>query len=137
MSPVLMIDASVWVDLFRDGSGNRRARLQSVIGDQDLVLSRLTEMELLQGTRDEREWGLLSSYLSSQEYVEPSVSTWRDSARIFFDLRRLGHTIRSPLDCCIAQSALEAEALLLHRDRDFESIAKIRPLQQMFLDWES
>ena len=94
-----------------------------------------TQLELLQGCRDESEWALLASYLEGQEYVEPTPSTWASAARIFFDLRRTGKTVRTPIDCCIAQLAIDSKTLLLHRDRDFEVIAEIRLLQQRFLKW--
>jgi predicted nucleic acid-binding protein len=49
--------------------------------------------------------------------------------------RQRGKTVRSPIDCCIAQVAIDHDTLLLHRDRDFETIAEIRPLRQMWLAW--
>jgi len=103
-------------------------------GDEP-VLSRFHQLELLQGALDEREWGLLKEYLDAQDYIECSVITWADAARIYFDLRRRGKTVRSPIDCCIAQLAIEHDVLLLHRDRDFEAIANVRPLRQSWLEW--
>ncbi len=93
------------------------------------VLCRFTQLELLQGAKDEREWRLLDEYLADQYYLEAGDNTWREAARIWFELRRKGLTISSPVDCCIAQIAMEADALLLNRDRDFEKIARIRPLK--------
>jgi predicted nucleic acid-binding protein len=49
--------------------------------------------------------------------------------------RQRGKTVRSPIDCCIAQVAIDHDTLLLHRDRDFETITEIRPLRQMWLAW--
>jgi predicted nucleic acid-binding protein len=37
--------------------------------------------------------------------------------------------------CCIAQIAVDHDVLLLHRDRDFEVIAEVRPLRQQRLVW--
>ena len=93
-------------------------------------MSRFNQLELLQGVRDQKEWGLLEDYLSTQYYLEASENTWPEAARIYFELRRRGVTVNSPIDCCIAQIALEYGALLLHRDNDFERVARIRPLQQ-------
>jgi predicted nucleic acid-binding protein len=67
---------------------------------------------------------------STQYYLEASQDTWAEAARIYFELRRKGVTINSPVDCCIAQIALENGAFLLHRDKDFEKISRIRPLEQ-------
>jgi predicted nucleic acid-binding protein len=85
-------------------------------------------LELLQGCRDENEWHTLSSYLERQTYIEPKPGTWQTAARLYFDLRRQGLTVRSPIDCCIAQIALENRLILLHDDKDFLVITKIRPL---------
>lgn len=103
--------------------------------EDEVVLSRFSQLELLQGCRDEKEWKLLKSYLDTQEYLELSPGSWEDAARIYFDLRRQGLTVRSPIDCCIAQVAMDHEAMLLHRDRDFVRIAEIRALRQVWLKW--
>jgi predicted nucleic acid-binding protein len=130
---VVIVDTSVWIDVLRDGSGRERDALRAAVGDGDLVLTRFTQMELLQGARNEREWGLLSQHLETQTYAEAQSSTWPDAARTYFDLRRTGQTVRSPIDCCIAQIAIDHGFLLLHRDRDFEIISAMRPLREMRL----
>ena len=98
-----------------------------------MVLTRFNQLELLQGARDEKEWTVLSDYLEHQDYLEAEIDTWQNAARIYFELRRHGHTIRSPIDCCIAELALENDALLVHRDRDFVAIAGIRPVREHWL----
>jgi hypothetical protein len=132
---VVLVDTSVWVDVLRDTRGGRRDALLRAVGEDEIVLARFTQLELLQGCRDEREWGLLSPYLDAQEYLEPSPHGWAEVARTWFELRRRGRSVRSPIDCCIAQAAIEHDALLLHRDRDFEAIATIRPPRQERVDW--
>ena len=89
---------------------------------------RFTQLEPLQGSKNEMEWKRLDDYLSTQFYLETTEKTWREAARIYFELRRKGITLSSPVDCCIAQIAIESKALLLYRDEDFERIARIRPL---------
>jgi len=130
---MILVDTSVWVDVFRDATGNERNGLRTVLGEDNVVLTRFNQLELLQGAREEREWTLLVSYLDGQEYLEAGPETWRNAARIFFELRRRGLTVRSPIDCCIAQLALEHDALLIHRDRDFKTIADVRALRQQRL----
>lgn len=105
----ILVDTSVWVDLFRDQTGERRTQLLEALGGEEIVLSRFVELELLQGARDEREWGLLVDYLGTQDLVELPATGWREAARIYFDLRRDGRTVRSPIDCCIAQLAIERD----------------------------
>jgi predicted nucleic acid-binding protein len=127
---VVIVDTSVWIDVLRDRTGRERDAMTSAVGEEEIVLTRFTQVELLQGARDEREWGLLRGRLETQTYAEASHDTWPAAARIWFDLRRAGRTVRSAIDCCIAQIAIDHAALLLHRDRDFEQIATIRPLRQ-------
>lgn len=125
---MILVDTSVWIEVLRDREGKIVEFFRDRVGDDTWVLSRFTQLELLQGAKDEYEWKRLDDYLSTQYYLEASENTWREAARIYFELRRKGETINSPLDCCIAQLAIEAGAILLHRDQDFSKIAKIRPL---------
>jgi len=132
---LILIDTSVWIDLFKDQSGNKKPHLESITQDMDIVLSRFTQLEILQGARNEKEWQLLHSYLEFQQYLEATTDTWTKAARIYFELRRKGKTVRSPIDCCIAQIAIDEKALLLHRDQDFITISDHRELQHQFIDW--
>jgi len=125
---MILVDTSVWIETLRDRSGKIVQIFRDRIGDDICVLTRFTQLELLQGARNETEWKTLDKYLSTQYYIEASEDTWREAARIYFDLRRKGTTINSPIDCCISQIAIESGALLLHRDQDFPKIARIRPL---------
>jgi predicted nucleic acid-binding protein len=86
-------------------------------------------MELLQGARDEKEWLKLSDYLADQDYLEMEDDGWSSAARLFYDLRRQGLTVRSVIDCCIAGVALGHGVTLLHSDRDFVAIGKLRALK--------
>jgi predicted nucleic acid-binding protein len=126
---MLLIDTSVWISVFRDRTGEVRKKLEALISDRQVLLARFTQLELLQGSLNEKEWVLLSTYLETQDYVELTNDSWQSAARIYYDLRRQGLTVRSPIDCCIAQSALEHDLLLIHNDRDFETIAQVRSLQ--------
>ena len=122
---MILIDTSLWIRVFRDKTGTERHYLQAWIGEQEIALTRFNQLELLQGCKDEREWVLLNEYLEEQVYLEASKNTWRAAARIYYNLRKQGLTVRSPIDCCIAQIALENNVLLAHDDRDFEHIAKV------------
>jgi predicted nucleic acid-binding protein len=132
---MILVDTSVWIDVLRDRSGRPKEALETALDGDEAVLTRFHQLELLQGARDEREWSLLREHLDAQEYLESGPESWAAAARIFFDLRRIGKTVRSPIDCCIAQIAMDYDVLLLHRDRDFETIAGVRPLRHERLNW--
>jgi predicted nucleic acid-binding protein len=125
---MILVDTSVWIEIFRDRTRKARESFLSFIGDEPYGLCRFSQLELLQGAKDEREWRLLDDYLAGQTYLEANENTWKNAARIYLELRRKGITVNSPVDCCIAQIAMDEKALLLHRDRDFEKITLIRPL---------
>jgi len=127
---MILVDTSVWIEIFRDKTGHVVDAFQKAIGSQPYGISRFNQLELLQGAKDRKEWELLEDYLSTQYYFEASQDTWTEAARIYFELRRRGVTINSPVDSCIAQIAMENGALLLHRDKDFEKISRIRHLEQ-------
>ena len=127
---MILVDTSVWIEIFKDKTGNIVKAFQKTIGSDNYVMSRFNQLELLQGARDQNEWEMLEDYLSTQYFLEATQDTWSKAARIYFELRRKGFTINSPVDCCIAQVALEYGAILLHRDKDFEKISRFRPLQE-------
>ena len=129
---MILVDTSVWIEVLRDAS--KRSALERALAGSDVALSRFTQMELLQGCRDEGEWQMLDSHLEGQEYLEMSERSWTLAARVYFDLRRAGKTVRSPIDCCIAQLAIDNDVALMHCDPDFETIASVRPLDQRRLD---
>lgn len=127
---MILVDTSVWIEVLRDSSGEKARAFRKLLEGELPVLCRFTQLELLQGARNDSEWKLLHDYLLSQYYLEACQETWPWAARIYFDLRSKGLTVRSPIDCCIAQLALERDILLLHRDKDFEAISRVRPLRQ-------
>ena len=130
---MILIETSVLVSVLRDRSGASGRALLDLAGDREIVLTRFTELELLVGARDEQDWSNLRGYLADRRLLDPGMQTWQGAARIYFDLRRRGQTIRSMVDRCIAQIALEHDILLIHNDRDFEAISGVRPLKQQRL----
>jgi predicted nucleic acid-binding protein len=129
---VIVVDSSVLIAFFRGHKNPAVERLVHLETEEiPFLLPGVCLQEVLQGARDEREWGLLEEYLGSQELLfspNPTL-TYREAARIYYDCRRRGLTIRSSVDCFIAQLTLEVGGALLHNDGDFESIAQVRPLQ--------
>ena len=131
---MILVDTSVWVEVLKDKDGVIVQAFRDWVGEEVYALTRFTQLELLQGAKNEWEWRHLDEYLSTQYYLEISEDTWTKAARIYFDLRRKGITLGSPIDCCIAQIAIESKVDLLHMDRDFERIARIRPLSAVWFE---
>ena len=56
---MILIDTSVWIEIFRDKTGNVVKAFQKAIGAENYAISRFQQLELLQVAADEKEWGLL------------------------------------------------------------------------------
>ncbi len=131
---MVLVDTSVLVSILRDRSGVKADSLLAEIGDEDLAIIDPIGMELLAGARDQDEWERLEIYIARHSMVPSRTSAWTEAARIYFDLRRAGRTVRKLLDCYIAQIALDNDLLLIHDDRDFAVIAEVRDLKQKRLE---
>lgn len=132
---MVLVDSSVLIDFFRgrDTPAVRRLAELEAGGEANWALPFVCFQEILQGARDEREWKLLRRTLESQEIVGPreALAVHLEAARIFFDCRRKGLTVRSSTDCLIAALALERDLALLHDDADFDAIGRVRPLRAL------
>jgi predicted nucleic acid-binding protein len=126
----ILVDTSVWVDFIRGRSTAVVGRLLAAL-DRGVAaaVTPLVYQEVLQGASDERAFRDYQAFLSTQPFLHPTeyVTTHERAAHLYFACRRLGLTIRSTVDCLIAQIAIEHGVPLLHDDRDFERIAKVAP----------
>lgn len=48
---MLLIDTSVWISVFRDRSGQIRQQLETLIAAREVLLTRFTQLELLQNRK--------------------------------------------------------------------------------------
>ncbi|MEX1246333.1 MAG: PIN domain-containing protein [Thermoanaerobaculia bacterium] len=120
---------------FLAGRSTRASELLADAFSQGLevALTPIVVQEVLQGARDEPEWRRLKSYLKTQVILVPRdpMATHIAAARIYYDCRRRGLTVRSTLDCVVAQIAIEHGVPLLHDDRDYDAIARVRALKTL------
>lgn len=123
---MILVDTSVLIDYFR-GNENHKTRLLSEVFERDIPfgLSAFTVQELLQGAKNDKEFRILDEYLLNQTiyYPENKYEAYGSAAKLFFDLRRKGITVRSSIDIHIAMTAIDYKLSLLHNDRDFDVIA--------------
>ncbi len=127
-----LVDTSALIALLRGHDGPARQFLRGLEqSSTPWALPMVCLQEVLQGARDESEWERLRRALCSQRLVVPRdpLAHALESARIYYDCRRQGLTIRSSVDCQIAALALEQNAVLVHDDDDYRRIAQVRPLR--------
>lgn len=125
----MIADSSVWIDFARDIDTPQVAVLERTITDRTAMTTDAVRLEVLSGdTHVER----LSAALDGCEDVMqlPRVDV-EDAAHIYRVCRRAGDAIRSLNDCLIAAIAIRNDVPILHRDRDYDAIARHFPLRQV------
>jgi len=121
----VIVDTSVWVEYLRGtGSTAHETLRRAIERDADLVVPELVSMELTMGVTEEVA-ASVQSLLSTFEVASlaPLVDSV-EAAGLYRECRRAGETIRSPIDCLIAATALRLDLPVLHRDRDFEVLRR-------------
>lgn len=129
---MILVDTSVLVDFFKGVKNSAVNKFRSVLIQKiPFGINSFIYQEVLQGAKTEEEYHTLKTYLISQHFLHPKdpVDSFTRAARIYFDCRKNGITIRSTIDCIIAQTAIEHKLHLLHNDRDFEAMSKVITLR--------
>lgn len=125
-----LVDTSVWIDYFREVD-NRSTQFFGSILDENLAfgITGVIYQEILQGAKTEQDFNQLKKYLETQRFFHPRewILTYESAAKMFFYCRHKGITIRSTIDCLIAQIAIEQDLFLLHNDQDYIQIQSVIP----------
>ena len=127
----MLVDTSVWIDFFNGYESNQAEHLASAIAEAEpIVVPGIVLTELLLGLNNDAEAARISNLLEAFELVaEPNRADYIEAARIYRLCRAKGFTIRSTIDCLIAQLCLRDDLALLTKDRDFKAIAHCVPLR--------
>lgn len=129
---MILVDTSVLIQFFK-GIHSEGAKRFSIVLQREIPfgINSLIFQEVLQGAGSEREYFILKKYLETQRFyhLKDPVDSFARAAKIYLDCRKKGITIRSTIDCLIAQTALENDLLLLHEDSDFDLMSKVIPLK--------
>jgi predicted nucleic acid-binding protein len=131
---VILADTSALIPYLTGRETAASALLERLVSEEvEIALTPEIVQEVLQGARDEREWRTLKRYLVGQRVLATAdpLRSHVEAARIYYDCRRRGLTVRSTLDCIVAQTALEKDVPLLHDDRDYDAIQRVRPLKTL------
>jgi predicted nucleic acid-binding protein len=129
---MILADTSVLIDFLEGRETESKHRLKTVLQQGiPFGINSFIYQEVLQGAKSEKEYRLLKKYLETQLFYHPKdpVESFARAARIYFDCRRKGVTIRSTIDCIIAQIAIEHDLFLLHNDSNYDAMARVIPLK--------
>lgn len=127
---VILADTSVWIDYLRGEATPATKSLERILaGGAPVAITGVIYQEILQGADSASSYKRLADYFGTQRFLHPldPIETYARAAELYGRCRRSGVTIRSTVDCLIAQIAVEHDADLLHSDRDFERMATVIP----------
>jgi predicted nucleic acid-binding protein len=125
-----MVDTGVIIDTLKNNQTPKALKYRAILAEGSLYcISALTYQELLQGAKNDQEFGRLKEYFGSQFILPFPIGKefFEQSAGIYFALRRQGKTVRSTIDVIIAAQAIRNGYTLLHDDKDFDVIAEAFP----------
>jgi predicted nucleic acid-binding protein len=129
---MILVDTSVLIHFFKGIDSKSSQKFRTILQREiPFGINSLIFQEVLQGAGSEKEYLTLKKYLETQRFyhLKEPIESFAKAAKIYLDCRKKGITIRSTIDCLIAQTALENNLLLLHEDSDFDLMAKVIPLK--------
>jgi hypothetical protein len=129
---IILVDTTVWIDFFAARSLPHVVALETIIKRrEDICICGIILAEVLQGIRQDTEFRKTRDLFNTLILLPMPYTAFLRSADIYRKLRKIGITIRKPLDCMIASVAIENDIPLLHNDRDFQPIEKHCGLKQI------
>jgi predicted nucleic acid-binding protein len=127
---LILVDSSAWIEYLRATNSPIDRRLTRAIeAAEPLATTGMVVLEVMAGAGDEPHLRQLRRLFEPCDFLpleEPSDE--EAAAAIYRACRRQGATIRRLSDCLIASVAIRSGAELLHRDADFDTIARHAPL---------
>ncbi len=128
---MMLVDTSVWVDHFNGYNSPEGRYLARIIADDEpITVPGLVMTEVLLGLRSQEQANVIIELMSGFEAgPEPLWDDYIAAAGIYRKCRGTGLTIRSTIDCVIAQLCLRTDLTLLSKDSDFRRIATAFPLK--------
>ncbi len=122
---IILVDTTVWIDFFAARSLPHVAVLEDLIEHrEDICTCGIILSEVLQGIRKDTEFRKTRDLFNTLIWLPMPYTVFLRSAENYRKLRKKGITIRKPLDCMIASTAIENDVQLLHNDKDFQLIEK-------------
>ncbi|MGD0918891.1 MAG: PIN domain-containing protein [Thermodesulfobacteriota bacterium] len=124
MKNCVLIDTSGWICFFARRGYEDMKKVISILLDEDRVaIAGPIFVELFQGARDIEEKQNIRDYAKGLHWLHVTDEHWYKSAELTFQLRRKGIT-SSIIDVLIAILAMDYQCTLLHKDSDFDHIAR-------------
>jgi predicted nucleic acid-binding protein len=127
----VLADTSVWIDFFNGIESREKNILKDfLVKDKPVFLVPVVMQEILQGFRDGADFNKAVEILCAFPFLEYDPHDMAvKAAGLYREVRKKGITIRKSNDCLIAAIAIEHRIPLLHKDNDFNLMAKLTKLK--------
>jgi len=125
---MILVDTSVIIDFLKGVQADAVTLFDDILENKiPYGINEFIYQEVLQGAKNLAEYNRLKEYLETIPFyfLLHGRESFEKAAFINFTCRRSGITIRSTIDLLIAETAIENSLFLLHKDGDFDNIAKI------------
>jgi predicted nucleic acid-binding protein len=124
-----LIDTSVLIPYLQNTKNDGVTYFEKIL-DHDIPygITGIIYQEVLQGIRYNKIFEDTAAQLQSLKFYHPHpIQTYYSAAHIYRNCRKKGITIRSSIDCIVAQIAIENNLILIHADKDYIGIKKCCP----------
>ena len=127
---MIFLDSTVLIDYFNGTNSLQTEYLESLLGNEIIVIGDYVLAEVLQGFKSDKEFVKAKTILLSFPCYEiAGKEIALKSAKNFRFLREKGVTIRKTIEVIIATFCIENNFTLLHNDRDFNPFEKYLKLK--------
>lgn len=132
---MILVDSSVWIDYFRGTATPEADRLDTLLGEEALIVGDIILAEVLQGFRADSDFDTALALFATLPTVElGGREAAIEAARNFRRLRARGVTVRKTIDTLIATWCLRNHVRLLFSDRDFDPFVEHLGLRSAMAD---
>ncbi len=123
---MILIDTSAFIEFLNKTGSPFDREIESLISNnEETSVADIVLTEVLQGIKNDKDYEeVKKSLLSFPVYSLKSVDSFIAAADLYRKCRKKGLTIRNTVDLLITQIALENDLILLHNDRDFNTLSK-------------
>ena len=125
-----LIDTSAWVEYLRRSGSPVTLQVRRALQEETAATTDIVVLEVLSGTTDAARLARWERLLARCEFMDQVPRDDAEAAAsLYRACRRAGETSRAVNDCLVAAIAIRNQVPVLHRDRDFDVIARHTTLE--------
>ena len=120
---MILIDTSAWVEFLRDTGSPICQRVDDLLA-AEIATCDAVRMKVPSGAHNEEHLQQLRRLLARASILPTESVDCDAAAALYRTCRQRGHTVRKLIDCLIAAVAIRGDAPILHKDADFDILAR-------------